>query len=1417
MANTARGDERRGGGDGAGAGAGGHGTGSASVPPLIPLSLVDGPTQRYYAAAGFFAVQGYKVYHVLSHWWTSPTNSATSLLPLTLIIDAGALYLLYTLKIPRLSPPLRTWVTLMLILAIANLFLTGWAHGLVLAVVTALSRWFFQLVLPEGLFSGQLGLTDRQVRVRDLISPSSHIFGQHTIHILPHSTAKFRAVGQGASSCYCIGPAQPRISIPVTFNNTDPVQIQYSVTSLTNSSDTRILSVDVPRSALRSSSGAHGVDGSGGSAEAQRQLLYENDGEVDLDDLELLGLDVSQGAVVRAGEGIREKVKGGRAGRRAAELVFDLPVQYVGRIRLERVIDRQQMDARISASEILVVECPTTHFVDVGSGHAAGGEGQLVLSKKKAGAVVAGGGVLTKAGGNAAVAHGCPGDEAQLFVDVQGTAPLQLTYHRFWDATIGGEALRLPNGDSEHEENLGQQISRIAPAGLKTPLVAYDQGAQGEEWDRQLFTIIQEQALRARASSAPSQSFEWALSNDVRIPLNLDLSRPGTYSYELASVRDACGNLHVLQTDAARTKKSVQERRSIEVHQPAKFAFSDCVPERPLKLKRGRAEPVSIDVKVIGGDKASAPWDLSVAFTPDATAETGAALAPWTRNFTIKPQQTNLKVEVTGPGSYTLEKASGRYCAGEIGAPWTCNVVDVPMPTANISISSIDDICAGPVGVKALAIVKGAAPFTLKGTQITGRKRSTFEYTFTHSREEIDFKPSSEGAVEYIFESVSDANYRDIKIDGPRHKQVVHPLATASFDVPNGGGRRSSRDRANQINLHSCTGESATYDVVLQGTGPFDLTYSIGTGSEKGAPKTKTITGITDNRYQLDIPLPKDVAKRGGKVTVSLVSVKDGKGCERPLTTSDLVIDVRRVKPTAGFFPPEAHLRDVLKLEDQDVTLPIRLSGDGPWKVGVQHESDTKATVHKFTKVESQIKVRKAGVYTITHVEDDCPGRVLNGRDRYVVRVRERPAVQFTDDSGVLASNQSVLRRPVCAGTADAAAVSVRGQSPLQYSWQQHVPSPRSSGYQTDRLQAASAQEQSSFQVLTSTPGWHIYELLDVGDALYDPKALANDAPGKVLEQFIHPLPSASLQHAKDLSFCVGDALDGRASATKAQPVVNLVGTPPFAFDFQITHESTGLTKKFHRTDVASHRSVVELSPAEFNFSATGTWKMNLLKVADGNGCETILDGERAGKGLALSMEVAETASIASVGDREDYCVGESVDFLLQGNPPWMVEYEFSGKRLKASSKEAMFSRIADKPGKLIVRRVAHQRNKCQQDVSGLVKTIHQLPTVRVREGKHYIENLREGNKAEIVFTLTGVPPFSFTYQRTETSDDHPHPKVLETHTVAGILEHHYSIFTSQEGTWSVTFLQDRHCAVDAQGDAPRLLGKAKLAIEPAR
>jgi len=97
--------------------------------------------------------------------------------------------------------------------------------------------------------------------------------------------------------------------------------------------------------------------------------------------------------------------------------------------------------------------------------------------------------------------------------------------------------------------------------------------------------------------------------------------------------------------------------------------------------------------------------------------------------------------------------------------------------------------------------------------------------------------------------------------------------------------------------------------------------------------------------------------------------------------------------------------------------------------------------------------------------------------------------------------------------------------------------------------------------------------------------------------------------------------------------------------------------------------------------------------------------------------------------------------------------------------------------------------------VTDLRFKVHDLPSAQVGHGKKILQDIHEGDQAEIIFTLIGEPPFTFTYQRSELAPKKGGPgKVLETHTVSRVLTHEYSIFSALEGTWTVTSISDRYC-----------------------
>ena len=59
-----------------------------------------------------------------------------------------------------------------------------------------------------------------------------------------------------------------------------------------------------------------------------------------------------------------------------------------------------------------------------------------------------------------------------------------------------------------------------------------------------------------------------------------------------------------------------------------------------------------------------------------------------------------------------------------------------------------------------------------------------------------------------------------------------------------------------------------------------------------------------------------------------LVSVEDSSGCKRTLSVPGVTVYVRKVKPTAKFYGKEGQRR-VVTLENEQASLPMRLTGDG--------------------------------------------------------------------------------------------------------------------------------------------------------------------------------------------------------------------------------------------------------------------------------------------------------------------------------------------------------------------------------------------------------------------------------------------------------------------------------------------------------
>lgn len=106
-------------------------------------------------------------------------------------------------------------------------------------------------------------------------------------------------------------------------------------------------------------------------------------------------------------------------------------------------------------------------------------------------------------------------------------------------------------------------------------------------------------------------------------------------------------------------------------------------------------------------------------------------------------------------------------------------------------------------------LLQGKPPFRVfYSTQRNGEPIRELSQVFHGSRGEIILQPERSGTYTYTFLRMNDANYNDIKLDGPTINQVVHPLASASLV--------KSGDLYGKEAMHSCSGSMVDIDVDLK-------------------------------------------------------------------------------------------------------------------------------------------------------------------------------------------------------------------------------------------------------------------------------------------------------------------------------------------------------------------------------------------------------------------------------------------------------------------------------------------------------------------------------------------------------------------------------------------------------------------------
>ncbi|KAF7728475.1 hypothetical protein EC973_006028 [Apophysomyces ossiformis] len=845
------------------------------------------------------------------------------------------------------------------------------------------------------------------------------------------------------------------------------------------------------------------------------------------------------------------------------------------------------------------------------------------------------------------------------------------------------------------------------------------------------------------------QNFDWAALKQLSIPLNLTFDEAALYEFQLTKVIDGVGNIVEMEGS----------KQIFKIHEHPKARF-DCSATDPVRLLIGD-ESTQLPVILQGEGQ----WNLKYQFTPEDNTT-------MSRVHTTDLDQSHQSLRVSSPGEYKLLSVSDKYCKGDILYPSACQIIQPPIPSVEVQTTPIPSECAGDneIGMKFVVELHGTPPFNLQYTVVkqTGKTKSVVERKrerIDRSRHIFSYLPSSSGEYTYEFTSLDDRYYKNRNTNIKPIKQIVHPQPDAKF----------GKQLRNLQVLRTCVGEAINLDVELSGTGPFKLYWTIG--------KQMYSDVVDGDKYVISIP----ELESAGHHVVSLVKIQDANDCIKDLEARDVIIDVRRDRPTAFFYTDDKQEGLIQIAEGASAKLPLRLTGEGPWTVTYRNvDKDGQVVTRRLQDPNAQLEVKDTGRYELLSVRDGiCKGDVLP--PPYVVSWIDKPTLSIPEDQALLRNDGVYERRPVCEDTSDAIDIQFTGHGPFYCAYDQYqkIKSKREISLGTDEI--SSGLPRSRVTLRTREHGTYRYVFNKLADQRYTQPFQTKPL---VLEQTVHATPTVKYaSKSKDRVLCVGDNL----ASNEMDPIwLEFTGQAPFTVHVRIKHESSLHGKTVIVDNIETNKYRLEL-PDELD--TPGKYQLQLLRVSDANGCGTSVEGANT----IATIQALDIATIAPAETCSEICVGDTLEYSLSGVGPFTISYQFNGRNEKIKSQTSKLAMIADRPGNLTIISVGDQRNKCRSFPKSMTKIVHEVPSSLVSGGKEIIENIREGDMVQAVVDLIGTPPFDFEWQRSELIWDqqnkrHFKGRVLESHVVQGVEGHRYYINTSTEGVIEVVSIKDRYC-----------------------
>lgn len=455
----------------------------------------------------------------------------------------------------------------------------------------------------------------------------------------PISTAHLNPYGE----TFCLTAPGQNILIPILLNNTNPVNVRYTLTPLgyvesaddaeRTKSPGKVERVELSAKDLKAIEAAR-LEGLQVARTAASKRDSDDYDEYDDDDQE-----DEEPSDSRRSPSLQK-----------SQTLAHIRLNKPGRLRLERVLDASSVDARlVYPSEVTVVPCPRAEFA-LDSSTVQEHEIRCAVPGLSSGL----------------------GGELNLEIDIYGVPPLSLRWYK--EVEGRKESFMVEgienSGHAHHRSAEGRAVAQTAgsraPAELKIPLT------------------VSLDALGTH--SYVLESVADGIGNVISAGL---YSTSLEQSSSMKTLRKITSNKAIESSAGPKSKI----HRSVTVLPRSSVSFQNCGPGNPASLLINSKALLTISAK--NADQLDSPWEIDVKYTPPAAEEGSKSstkkLKTWTRTLQTVGDHKDLHVEANAPGEYSIIGVKGRYCEGDILSPETCRVVERPLPTAQIEWKKIHE------------------------------------------------------------------------------------------------------------------------------------------------------------------------------------------------------------------------------------------------------------------------------------------------------------------------------------------------------------------------------------------------------------------------------------------------------------------------------------------------------------------------------------------------------------------------------------------------------------------------------------------------------------------------------------------------------------------------------------------------------